>query len=69
MEITFDVGRVTVLRPVPRKHRKLHIICDTFYDDYFDNFLELSIQQIAILCPFPADRSSELIRRKNFSNI
>ena len=67
---TFDVGRVTVMRPIPRKHRKVHIICDTFdYFDYFDNFLELSIQQIAILCPFSADRSSELIRRKKFSDI
>ena len=32
-------------------------------------FLELSIQQIAILCPFSADRSSELIKRKKFSDI
>ena len=30
MGITFDVGRVTVLRTIPKKHRKLHIICDTF---------------------------------------
>ena len=37
------------------------------FKDYFDNFLELSIQQIAIICPFSADRSSELIRRKKFS--
>ena len=29
----------------------------------------LSIQQIAILCPFSADRSSELIRRKKLSDI
>ena len=35
------------------------------FNDYFDNFSELSIQQIAILCPFSADRSSELIRRKS----
>ena len=49
---TFDVGRVTVMRPIPRKHRKVHIICDRF-NDYFDNFLELSIQQ-KILCPFSA---------------
>ena len=34
------------------------------FNDYFDNFLELSIQQIAILCPFSADRSSELIRQR-----
>ena len=39
------------------------------FNDYFDNFLELSIQQIAILCPFSADRSSELRRRKKFSDI
>ena len=39
------------------------------FNDYFDNFLELSIQQIAILCPFSADRSSELIRRKKFSDL
>ena len=32
-------------------------------------FLELSIQQIAFLCLFSADRSSELIRRKKFSEI
>ena len=30
MGITFDVGRVTVLHTIPRKHRKLLIICDTF---------------------------------------
>ena len=39
------------------------------FNDYCDNFLELSTQQIAILCPFSADRSSELIRRKKFSDI
>ena len=40
MGITFDE-----LQNCARKYRKLHIICDTF-NDYFDIFLELSIQQI-----------------------
>ena len=40
------------------------------FNDYLDNFfLELFIQQIAILCPFSADRSSELIRRIKFSDL
>ena len=35
----------------------------------FNDYLELFIQQIAILCPFSADRSSELIRRKKLSDL
>ena len=39
------------------------------FNDYFNIFLELSIQQIAILCHFSADRASKLISRKKFSDI
>ena len=68
MGITFDVGRVTLLALYQESIKKCILFVIRF-NDYFDYFLELSIQQIAILCPFSADRSSELIRRRKFSDI
>ena len=41
MGITFDVGRVTDMRTIPKKYRKLFIVIR--FNEYFDNFFELSI--------------------------
>ena len=66
MGITFDVGIELQYCALYQESIESRIFFVIRFNEYFDNFLELSIQQIAILCPFSADRSSELIKTKNF---